>query len=92
MRDLPESDGATVHGFRSSFTDWAAEQPGDMYPRELREIAIAHAVGDKAEQAYRRTKLVAKRREMMHAWAKFTTKPGGRDIVDIEAWKASRAG
>ena len=92
MRDIPESSGATVHGFRSSFTDWAAEQPGNMYPRELREIAIAHAVGDKVEQAYRRTKLIAKRREMMEAWAKFATKPGARDIVDIEAWKASRAG
>jgi integrase len=60
-------DNATVHGFRSTFRDWA----GDMtsFPRELAEAALAHAVGDKAEQAYRRSDALEKRRLLMNAWA-----------------------
>jgi len=60
--------GYTVHGFRSSFTDWAAEND---YSQELREMALAHAVGDSVEQAYRHTTRLSKRREMMTAWANF---------------------
>jgi integrase len=59
----------TVHGLRSSFTDWAAEND---YPQELREMALAHAVGDSVEQAYRHSTRLNKRREMMAAWADFT--------------------
>jgi integrase len=61
--------GFTVHGLRSSFTDWAAEND---YPQELREMALAHAVGDSVEQAYRHSTRLNKRREMMAAWADFT--------------------
>jgi integrase len=64
--------GVTLHGFRSSFTNWAAEQTD--YPSELREMALAHDVGDKVEQAYLTTKLVNKRREMMADWAAFTSR------------------
>ena len=60
--------GYTVHGFRSSFADWAAEND---YPQELREMALAHSVGDSVEQAYRRSTRINKRREMMIAWSKF---------------------
>jgi integrase len=60
--------GYTVHGFRSSFADWAAEHD---YPQELREMALAHSVGDSVEQAYRRSTRINKRREMMLAWSKF---------------------
>ena len=60
--------GYTVHGFRSSFADWAAEHD---YPQELREMALAHSVGDSVEQAYRRSTRINKRREMMIAWSKF---------------------
>jgi integrase len=60
----------TVHGFRSSFTDWAAEAG---YPSELRELALAHQVGDEVERAYRRTGLVEPRRPMMAAWAAYLT-------------------
>jgi integrase len=60
--------GYTVHGFRSSFADWAAEHD---YPQELREMALAHSVGDSVEQAYRRSTRLNKRREMMSAWSKF---------------------
>ena len=57
----------TVHGFRSSFRDWAAERTG--YPNHVVEMALAHAIGDKVEAAYRRSDLFAKRRQLMTAWA-----------------------
>ena len=50
----------TVHGFRSTFRDWAAEQT--HYPNHVVEMALAHAIGDKVEAAYRRGDLLAKRR------------------------------
>ncbi len=52
-------EGATVHGFRSAFRDWAGNETG--YPRELIETALAHVIGDKAEQAYRRSDALEKR-------------------------------
>lgn len=58
----------TAHGFRSTFRDWAAERTN--FPAEVAEMALAHAVGDKVEAAYRRGDLFAKRRELMTAWAK----------------------
>jgi integrase len=63
MRD----DGVTVHGFRSSFRDWAAEQTDT--PREVVEACLAHAVGDAAELAYKRSDFLEKRRGVMEAWA-----------------------
>ncbi len=60
----------TVHGFRSTFRDWAAEQTN--YPRELAEMSLAHAVGDKVELAYRRSDLFEKRRQIMNDWALFS--------------------
>ena len=60
-------ENATVHGFRSSFRDWAGNETG--YPRELIETALAHVLGDKAEQAYRRSDALEKRRDLMEAWA-----------------------
>jgi integrase len=59
----------TVHGFRSSFRDWAAERTG--FPAEVAEMALAHAVPDAVERAYRRGDLFQKRRQLMDAWAKF---------------------
>ena len=59
----------TVHGFRSSFRDWAGNET--HFPREIAEGALAHVVGDKAEQAYRRGDALEKRREMMEAWSCF---------------------
>ncbi|MEP7241519.1 MAG: integrase arm-type DNA-binding domain-containing protein [Devosia sp.] len=60
-------DGSTVHGFRSSFRDWAAEQTD--FPREVVEACLAHALGDDAELAYKRTDFLEKRRDVMQAWA-----------------------
>jgi integrase len=59
----------TVHGFRSTFRDWAAERTN--YPGELAEMALAHAVGSKVEAAYRRGDLFEKRRRLMADWAMF---------------------
>jgi integrase len=62
-------DAVTVHGFRSAFRDWAAERTN--YPREVAEMALAHAVGDKVEAAYRRGDLLEKRKQIMADWAKY---------------------
>jgi integrase len=59
----------TVHGFRSTFKDWAAEQTS--FPREVSEAALAHAIEDKVEAAYRRGELMEKRRRLMEAWAAY---------------------
>jgi integrase len=60
---------ATAHGFRSTFRDWTAERTN--YPNEVAEMALAHAVGDKVEAAYRRGDLFQKRRDLMNDWAAF---------------------
>ena len=60
---------AVPHGFRSTFKDWASELTS--YPNELSEMALAHLVGDKVEQAYRRGDMFQKRRNIMRDWAAF---------------------
>lgn len=62
-------ENATVHGFRSTFRDWAAEETS--FPREIAEAALAHVIGDTTERAYRRGDALQKRRELMEAWAAF---------------------
>lgn len=64
-------DGCTVHGFRSSFRDWCGEMT--EFPREVAEHALAHAVGNEVERAYRRGDALEKRRELMAAWADFVS-------------------
>lgn len=59
----------TVHGFRSSFRDWAAERTN--FPREVCEMALAHTIKSKSEAAYRRGDLFQKRRKLAEAWAGF---------------------
>jgi integrase len=72
----------TVHGFRSTFRDWAAERTN--FPAEVAEMALAHAVTDKVEAAYRRGDLFEKRRALAEAWAKFcATALVGGEIVPI---------
>ena len=65
---------ATVHGFRSSFRDWAAEETS--FPREVAEAALAHVVGDATERAYRRGDALEQRRRLMTAWAEFLDRCG----------------
>ena len=60
------TEDVTVHGFRSSFRDWAGEETD--FERETVEMALAHTIGNKAERAYRRGRALAKRRGLMEAW------------------------
>jgi integrase len=69
---------ATVHGFRSSFRDWAGERTA--FPREIAEAALAHLVGDEVERAYRRGDALEKRRKLMNAWADFCA---GRSMGNV---------
>lgn len=71
QRPVPKGLGRpyTVHGFRSSFRDWAGETT--PFPKDVVEMALAHTIKDKTEAAYRRGKLLAKRRELMDAWAEY---------------------
>jgi integrase len=62
-------DDLTAHGFRSTFSDWAAERT--TYPRKVVEMALAHAVENKVEAAYRPGDLFGKRRKTMETWADF---------------------
>jgi len=62
-------DSVTVHGFRSTFRDWASETTS--FPHEICEMALAHAIENKAEAAYRRGDLFEKRRKLMAAWASY---------------------
>jgi integrase len=79
-------EDATVHGFRSSFRDWAGNVSN--FPREITETALAHVIGDKAEQAYRRSDALEKRRKLMDAWAAYCEPKKAGNVVQI----GSRAG
>ena len=71
----------TSHGFRSTFSDWASEV--SPYSSELRETALAHTIGNKAEAAYRRGDALEKRRAMMEAWAQWCEPKA----ANVEAFK-----
>jgi integrase len=79
LRRMKRTD-ITVHGFRSSFRDWAAEQSN--FPREVAEAALAHALKDKTEAAYQRGDFLEKRRQMMDAWAHYCAIPSSKDGKD----------
>ncbi len=64
---------AVPHGFRSTFRDWCAEVTD--YPRDVAEMALAHAIGNKVEAAYRRGDLFEKRKQLMQDWANFANSP-----------------
>ncbi len=85
LRRLGYAD-ITVHGFRSTFRDWAAETTG--YAREVAEAALAHTVRDKVEAAYRRGDLFEKRRRLMADWATFCGQPR-RTAGEVVAMRAS---
>jgi len=91
LRRMKRGD-LTAHGFRSTFRDWCAECTN--FPREVAETALAHAVGDKVEAAYRRGDLFERRRRMMSAWATFcaATKQAERDEVETLMHNAKQIG
>ena len=68
-----DDNGFTVHGFRSTFRDWAGDRTN--YAREVIEHALAHHIKDKAEASYRRSAALDKRRQLMEAWAKYCSSP-----------------
>ncbi len=70
---------AVPHGFRSTFRDWCAERTN--YPRDVAEMALAHAIGDKVEAAYRRGDLFDKRTRLMSEWAAFCAKVESKSAV-----------
>jgi integrase len=70
LRRMGRSD-LTVHGFRSTFSDWCAEET--IFPSDLREMALAHQVGSQVEQAYRRGDMVQRRVDLMECWAAYCT-------------------
>ena len=72
LRRMGRND-ITVHGFRSTFRDWAAEQTG--FPREVCEMALAHAIGDETEATYWHSDLFKKRLQLMDAWAGYCSQP-----------------
>jgi integrase len=71
----------TTHGCRSSFRDWAGDETS--FPRDIAEMALAHAVGDEVEQAYRRATALEKRRQLMTAWGAYVE--GQDNVVRIAA-------
>jgi integrase len=77
-------ESATVHGFRSSFRDWAGHETS--FPREICEQALAHRIGDASELSYKRGDFLEKRRELMEAWGRFCERT--RD-VNVVAFKKS---
>ena len=74
-------ENATVRGFRSSFRDWAGNV--SSFPREVVERALAHVIGDKAEQAYRRSDALEKRRKLMDAWASYCKPRAARNVIPM---------
>jgi integrase len=72
LRRMKRQD-ITVHGFRSTFRDWAAEETN--YPRELAEAALAHDIRTDVEAAYQRGDLLRKRAKLMEAWSSYATTP-----------------
>ena len=76
--------GFTVHGFRSTFRDWAGDRTN--YPRDVIEAALAHAIENETEAAYRRSTAVDKRRRLMAAWAEFCRKtPAAGEVVPLRS-------
>lgn len=84
LRRMKRAD-ITVHGFRSTFRDWASEQTS--FPHETCEHALAHRISDKAEAAYRRGDQFEKRRKLMEAWASFCEPRSSAKIVPMKKTK-----
>ena len=81
LRRMGRSD-ITVHGFRSSFRDFAAEKT--TFPHHTAEHALAHRISDKAESAYRRGDELERRRELMQAWARWCEPKAGSNVIQLK--------
>ena len=78
LRNVGLAERATVHGFRSSFRDWASENTNAEHT--IMELCLAHRVGDSTERAYARSDLLDKHRRLMERWADYVT-AGNADTV-----------
>jgi integrase len=89
MRRLKRTE--TIHGFRSSFKDWAMEATN--FANEVSERALGHVIENKAEAAYSRTELLEKRRALMEQWAAFLSKPAPKaaTVTELAAARAAKA-
>jgi integrase len=86
--DPEQGRPAVPHGFRSTLRTWSAERTN--FPRNVAEQALAHTLGDKVEAAYNRGELLAKRRQLMEAWAKHCAAPvvvAGNNVRPIRTAK-----
>lgn len=79
LNDMGLKGKATVHGFRSTFKDWAADRTN--FANEISEAALAHKIEDDTERAYRRGDALLKRRKLMEAWAGYLAQPPREDNV-----------
>jgi integrase len=73
-----DAEGVTVHGFRSTFRDWAAEVAS--VPREIAEMSLSHRIGSNVERAYARSDLLDKRRALMELWSMFVSAHNGEVV------------
>jgi integrase len=80
-----EKTGFTPHGFRSAFRDWAEEKGRGKYSQRVIETALAHVVKNKVEAAYLRTELFEERKELMAAWARFSTAATSAKVVKLRS-------
>ncbi len=79
----------TVHGWRSTFRDWAGEVA--TFPVDVIEAALAHAIGNATQRAYQRGDLLAKRRDLMNAWAAYlTSTAASKRVVDLATHRAGQ--
>lgn len=80
-------EDVTVHGFRSTFRDWAADFASA--PREVAEMSLSHRIGSQVEQAYARSDLLKRRRALMEAWSRYATgaEVGVIDLAEVRAAK-----
>ena len=84
IRRMDYADKTTVHGFRSTFKDWATEETDTQ--DFISEMALAHSVGDEVQQAYKRSDLAAKRLKLMRQWARYLGyAEQGAAVVRMEA-------
>lgn len=86
INDMGLKGRATVHGFRSSFRDWAGETTN--FQRETIEAALSHRVGDDTERAYRRGDALLKRQKLMEAWAGFLARKVGSNVRPLSRTSA----
>lgn len=89
LKRMARSD-ITVHGFRSTFRDWAAEQTN--FAREVAEQALAHTLGDKVEASYRRGDLLEKRRKLMTQWGEYCSHVESAKVRQIGTARKAKAG